>query len=32
VPRAFDAAPVATLLDERGPVSVSVRALLPAAR
>jgi len=32
VPWGFDAAPVATLLDERGPVSVTVRALVPASR
>jgi NADH-quinone oxidoreductase subunit G len=32
VPWGYDAAPVATLLDEGGPVSVTVRALLPAGR
>ncbi|HEV2440257.1 MAG TPA: molybdopterin dinucleotide binding domain-containing protein, partial [bacterium] len=32
VPWGWDAAPVATLLDERGPVSVTVRALVPASR
>ena len=32
VPWGFDSAPVATLLDERGPVAVTVRALSPAVR
>jgi predicted molibdopterin-dependent oxidoreductase YjgC len=32
VPWGYDAAPIATLLDEGGPVSVTVRALLPAGQ